>query len=235
MSEPEPIEELGYLRSEAEALRMANTALQRQMGADAEQTGSILRAMEEQARALQEANRRQLNQANFTQRVMDTSSALMIVLQPDGRIRQVNRRFTAEFGVADTPGEDFVLDAWLHPDEQHPFVAAAAGIPWKVYSPFFEFLRRSGSYAAEHRLAGRDGQYRFYWLEATLQHDPQGKEEGAVVCATDITQLKQQHERLLHSKAQLKEAQRIAQLGHWELDLVSDRVSLSTRSSRSLN
>ena len=102
------------------------------------------------------------------------------------------------------------------------------------YSPFFEFVLQSGTYAAEHRLAPCDGKYRFYWLEATIQHDPQGKEEAAVVCATDITSLKQQQDLLRHSEGRLKEAQRIAQLGHWELDLTADRMSISEELMRIL-
>jgi len=227
MHEANPANELEILRSEVEALRLANAAVQDQMSIDAEQTAKILRAIETQATALKVANQRRVDQANFTQRVMDTTSSLMIVLKSDGRIRLVNQRFAAEFCLAGKSLEDRVLDDWLHPDERQQFAASVVGLPWRVHSPLFEFLRQAGSYAAEHRLTPRDGEYRFYWLEATLQHDPQGKEEGAVVCATDITTLKQQQDRLRHSEGRLKEAQRLAQLGHWELDWIADRASFS--------
>jgi diguanylate cyclase (GGDEF)-like protein/PAS domain S-box-containing protein len=85
-------------------------------------------------------------------------------------------------------------------------------------------VHRVGNYTAEHRLLGRDGQYRHYWLEASIQYNQQGKEEGAVVCATDISSLKQQQERLRHSESLLKEAQHIAHLGHWEQDLATDEL-----------
>jgi diguanylate cyclase (GGDEF)-like protein/PAS domain S-box-containing protein len=227
-------EEDEQLRAEVEALRLANAAVQDQLSHDAEQTDRLLRTMEAQAGALRAANRRQTNQANFTQRVMDTSSSLMIVLHPDGRIRQVNRRFAAEFQVANLSFERCVLDDWLHPDELRRFAAAVAGLPWHVYSAFFEFVLQSGTYAAEHRLAPRAGEFRIYWLEATIQHDPQGKVEAAVVCATDITPFKQQQDLLRHSEGRLKEAQRIAQLGHWELDLTADRMSISEELMRIL-
>ena len=227
MDDPRLMEELERLRNEVAALRLANAALEQQMGLGAAQTDEILRAMEAQAEALREAHQRQISQTDFTQRVMDTSSALMIVLRPDGRIRQVNRRFAIEFGVADAEIEGQALDDWLHPDERQALVASLPKAPWRVYSPLYEHLRRVGLYAGEHRLATRDSEYRFYWLEASLQHDPKGKEEGAVVCASDITRLKQQQERLLQSERLLKDAQRIAQLGHWELDLTTDRLGWS--------
>jgi diguanylate cyclase (GGDEF)-like protein/PAS domain S-box-containing protein len=212
------------LRAEVEALRLANAAIQEQMSIDAARTDKMLRMMEAQAEALQEANRHQTNQADFTQRVMDTSSALMIVLGPEGRISQVNRRFRVDLRAPEGEIAGRVLDDWLPLEERNRLEQSLARLPWPAHSPLFERVRCSGSYAAEHRLLAKDGQYRFYWVEATLQHDPKGKEEGAVVCATDITAIKKQHDALLDSERQLKEAQRIAQIGRWELDLTTGEV-----------
>lgn len=224
MDEFRQMEELACLRTEVDALRLANAALERQMVIDAEHTDAMLRAMELQSDALREANQRQLNQSNFTQRVMDTTGALMIVLGPDGRIRQVNQSFVQELGDGGRVPEDCVLDDFLHPDERQRLADALPSLPWPVHSPLFETVRRVGTYAEEFRLAVRDGPYHHYWLEASLQHSPQGKEEGVVVCATDITPLKQQQDRLRRSEHLLKEAQQIAQLGHWELDLSRDEL-----------
>ncbi|HEY8162333.1 MAG: sensor domain-containing protein [Methylocystis sp.] len=220
-------QEVERLRAEVDALRLANAAIQEELSVGAAQTDKMLRVMEQQAEALQAANRRQTAQADFTQRVMDTSSALMIVLGPEGRIRQVNGRFAAELRAPEGEITERVLDEWLPPEEKGRLEESLVRLPWKAHSPLFEQVRRSGAYRAEHRLLGRDGGYRFYWLEATLQHDPRGKEEGAVVCATDITAIKSQRDALLMSERQLKEAQRIAQIGRWELDLESDRVHWS--------
>lgn len=49
-----------------------------------------------------------------------------------------------------------------------------------------------------------------------------GKMAGAVVAFSDISERKQIQERLLRNQAQLTEAQRLAHLGSWELDLASD-------------
>jgi diguanylate cyclase (GGDEF)-like protein/PAS domain S-box-containing protein len=223
----EPRDEIAQLRTEIEALRLAKAALERQLSLGTEQTETMLRGLEAQANALREANSRQSSQRAFTQRVMDTTSALVVVLRPDGRIRQVNRRFTEEMSSSGAAPEGRVLDDWLHPDERRELGVALMRLPWPVLSPLLETMRRIGAYAAEHRLLERKGQYRSYWLEASLQYDPQGKEEGAVIWATDITPLKQQQERLLRSESLLKEAQRIAQLGHWELDLTCDRLTWS--------
>lgn len=227
MAESQVMQELERLRVEVEALRLANTALEQQMVADAEQTDAMLRAMELQSSELRDANRVQLNQSNFIQRVLDSTSALMIVLGPEGRVRQVNRRCTQELGCADVTPEDRVLDDWLDPEERQRLAGELPDLPWPVHSPLFETIRRSGAYAAEHRLIDRGGLCRHYWLEASLQYNPQGKEEGAVICATDVTALRQQQDRLLRSKSLLNEVQQIAQLGHWELDLSNGKLSFS--------
>ncbi len=224
MSDLSLTQEVERLRAEVEALRLANAAIQEELSVGAAETDKMLRLMEQQAEALQAANRRQTAQADFTQRVMDTSSALMIVLGPEGRIRQVNRRFGADLRTLAGEITERVLDEWLPPEERSRLEELLARLPWPAHSPLFEQVRRSGAYRAEHRLLCKDGDYRFYWLEATLQHDPRGKEEGAVVCATDITAIKSQRDALLASERQLKEAQRIAQIGRWELGLESGEV-----------
>jgi len=227
MIESRPEEELANLRTEVEALRLANAALERQLLSDALQTDAMLRALESQAAALREANLQQVSQANFTQRIMDTTGALMIVLGTDGLMRQFNERFAREIAGAGMAPEDHVLDEWLHPEERQRLAESLPGLPWQVHSPLFETIRRMGTYTAEHRLAALDGNYRYYWLETSLQYNSQGKEEGAVVCASDITLLIQQEERLHRSESLLKEAQRIAELGHWELDWSSDEMTWS--------
>jgi len=218
------IERLSF---EVETLRMANDAVQEQMSNDAARNDEILRAMEEQAAALRAATRRSAKQADFTQRVMDTSSALMIVLEADGRIRQVNRPFLTVFGIEASAAVGRVVDDWLVADERAALAAALPPLPWTIRSPIYESLRATGTYAAEHRLVDAKGEPRFYWLEASLQYDPSGKEEGAVVCATDITPLKEQQAALQRSGNLLREAQRIAQLGHWELDIETRSITFS--------
>lgn len=215
------------LAIEVETLRLANDAVQAQMSRDAERNDQLLRAMEDQAAELQVANRRFARQADFTQRVMDTSSALMIVLEADGRIRQVNHPFLDVLGLDPAAAVGRAVDDWLLPQEREDLAATLPPLPWTVHSPLYETLRAAGTYAAEHRLIDARGRSRVYWLEATLQYDRAGKEEGAVVCATDITSLKEQQAALQQSERLLRAAQRIAQLSHWEHDVATSAITFS--------
>ncbi|WP_325331539.1 PAS domain S-box protein [Sulfuricella sp.] len=55
----------------------------------------------------------------------------------------------------------------------------------------------------------------------------EGKMAGAVVAFSDISERKQIQERLLRNTAQLTEAQHLAHLGSWELDLASNALDWS--------
>lgn len=54
-----------------------------------------------------------------------------------------------------------------------------------------------------------------------------GKMTGAVVAFSDISERKQIQERLIRNQAQLTEAQHLAHLGSWELDLTSNALDWS--------
>lgn len=220
-------DELQRLRTEVEALRLANAALEAQMLAGAEQSDAMLREVETQRNALRAAHQGQRTLSGFVQRVMDTAGSLVIVLGPDGRVRMANRRCEEALGEAARDLEGRVLDELLPVDERMTLATRLPPLPWQVLSPLFETVRRQGNYSAEHRLAGCNGHYRHYLFDAAMLHDPQGKEEGAVINATDITLLKQQEARLRRSESLLKEAQRLALMGSWELDPSSNKLSWS--------
>jgi len=57
-----------------------------------------------------------------------------------------------------------------------------------------------------------------------MLYSQQGKEEGVVVTASDITALKGQERALRASEARLNEAQQVAHMGSWQLDLTTDTL-----------
>lgn len=67
------------------------------------------------------------------------------------------------------------------------------------------------------------------WISWTnrIERDDHGEVTGILSIGTDITARRNAEERLRESEAHLIEAQRIAQIGSWELDLRSNRFRLS--------
>jgi diguanylate cyclase (GGDEF)-like protein/PAS domain S-box-containing protein len=222
---------LATLRLEIEALRLANAALEAQLLAGAEQAEAMFTALEQQRNALRDAHGREVALSAYAQRIMDTVGGVVIVLDAQGRSRQCNRHCQT---LLRPLGAEESLDALLHPQDLAELSAALPRLPWPVHSVLFESLRRQGQYHAELRLRMRDGGHRFHLVEAAMLYSPQGKEEGAVLSATDISALKQQELALRRSDARFNVAERVAHVGSWDLDVASDAMSWSREMYRLL-
>lgn len=219
--------DLEILTAELEALRLANTALESQLLAGVEQSDAMIREVERQRNEMRAAHGQQQALSNFVNRIIDTSASLVIVLNADGFIQQASRRCELDLGRSAKELAGEVLDTFLADEDATELAEHLPQLPWTVHSPLFETIRRHSHYTAEHTLIHRNGESRHYLLNASTLHDPQGKEEGAVINATDITLIKLQAERLRRSESLLKEAERLAGMGSWQLDVESRHFACS--------
>ena len=163
------IDEVARLQLEIETLQQANTALEQQLLADAEYTAEMMQVLQDQKNELAEINHRLQKQIEFTQRIIDTTSSLMIVLDHNGFIHQVNQQCRKDIIGPEVKLGNVVLDDWMHPDEHIALLASLPKFPWKVHSAFYETVRQARFYSAEHRLRARDDHFYHYLLEASLQ------------------------------------------------------------------
>ena len=224
-----PLDGEAALQLELQALRLANAALETQLLDGAEQAETMLIELERQGGALRQAHGREQALSAFAQRIMDTVGGLVVVLDAEGRLRQSNRHCQQDLAPV-AAGEG--VDALLHPVDLTALDGALPRLPWLVHSVLYETVRRHGAYRAEHRLAMRDGSFRFHMVEAAMLYSAQGKEEGAVLSGIDISALKQQEQELRHSDARFRQAERAAQLGSWELDHASGESAWSAEMFR---
>jgi len=90
--------------------------------------------------------------------------------------------------------------------------------------------------AREITVADPNGSRRVYWeLKTPLQLETEGvPAPGLLGISTDITSLKQSEAEALQNERELRQAQRIAHIGSWQLNLLSNRVSLSEELNRML-
>ncbi len=84
-----------------------------------------------------------------------------------------------------------------------------------------------GRYAVQFRITGSDGELR--WMDARSQTFFEGEGKArrpvrTVGAVMDITERRRIDEALRVSERSLREAQRIANIGDWELDYATDRV-----------
>ncbi|MDP1633652.1 MAG: PAS domain-containing protein, partial [Gallionellaceae bacterium] len=94
---------------------------------------------------------------------------------------------------------------------------------WERLSNAITHAAETGSpYELELEMAPRDGGMRWMWARGELVRDEYGAPVEVRGVAMDITERKQAEEELRRSEHGLAEAQRIAHLGSWELDLLSN-------------
>ena len=152
--------------------------------------------------------------------ILEKAGALVVVLDREGRIRRFNRACEDLTGYAFAEVEGrFVWDFLLPPEERD-----------QVHQQAFSSLASNpqslrGSHT-NHWIA-RDGTRRLIeWSNSALL-DEQGEMEFMVSLGIDVTEKRLAEAALKESETRLNEAQRIAQVGSWELDLASGKLSWS--------
>jgi PAS domain S-box-containing protein len=85
---------------------------------------------------------------------------------------------------------------------------------------------------AEYRLRRHDGEYRWVLDASAPRFAADGTFLGSIGSVMDITDRKQAEERLREHQSALKEAQRLAHIGSWQWDAVTDRSTGSEELGR---
>jgi PAS domain S-box-containing protein len=123
----------------------------------------------------------------------------------------------ARIGAADA--ERITLNQFLksiHPDDREPTLRAAT-----------QAIDSGSQFQVEYRRVSPESPISWFSAKGEVVHGPKGKPLFVRGVSMDITALKQAEDALKESEARLKEAQRIAHIGNWELDLVTDTLTWS--------
>jgi len=123
---------------------------------------------------------------------------LLFVIDTEGRIQRLNTGVERELGFTETELLGTGIDDLLIPAERQYLAGHLPALPWLISSVLLETVRLKGYYTGEHELLGKnpDSSKAIYWLKGSLLHSKQGKLEGAVVTALNITELKNRETRL---------------------------------------
>jgi PAS domain S-box-containing protein len=97
------------------------------------------------------------------------------------------------------------------------------------------YLTNLGFWSGEVINHKRDGTPIYISCSISVLKDDQGNPKGFVRVNSDITKNKIAEKKLKESEKNLKKAQRIAQIGHWNVDLTTKEVSGSNELFRILN
>jgi len=90
-----------------------------------------------------------------------------------------------------------------------------------------EAMQHRSPYAAEFRVIRDDGAIRWLAAQGKFYYSPDGQAERMLGIAVDITDRKATEETLQQKDVELAQVQRLAQVGSWQWDPVSDTVAWS--------
>ncbi len=147
--------------------------------------------------------------------IIDTIPIMAWSLRPDGIVDFLNQRWLDYTGLT---LEQYVNNPTgpMHPED----------IP-HVMENWRRVMASPRSYEQELRLRRADGEYRWFLVRTVPLLDEEGRTVKWYGTSTDIEDLKRAEEKLKRSESQLADAQRIAQIGSWDLDLRTGVINWS--------
>ena len=148
--------------------------------------------------------------------VLDAVPANLWSTLPDGSVDFINQRWQEFTGLPRGDALGWSWEAAVHPADLARFVSE-----WR------EALRSAHAMDSEVRVRRADGEYR--WL--FVRNVPVRDEAGAVLkwygIGVDVDERKTVELALRRSEARLDDAERLAHVGYWDVDLEAGRITLS--------
>ena len=117
-------------------------------------------------------------------------------------------------GVVETSYENFI--SAVHPEDRQSVIDAISGC-----------IERGEKYRIQHRVQWPDGTLRWLLEQGDVTRLADGTPTHMLGVVQDVTVHKEVSEQLRINQARLTNAQRIAHLGNWDLDLASNRLHCS--------
>jgi PAS domain S-box-containing protein len=144
------------------------------------------------------------------------NDALFIHHKDTGAILQVNDMVCAMYGYSPEEALRLNLSDLIADEPPHDREHARA---------WMELAVRKGPQIVEAQA--KDSQGRLFWVEMSMRLANLNGVERLLVVVRNISQRKRAEEAMQESEARLKEAQRIARIGTWELNLEDKTLTLS--------
>jgi PAS domain S-box-containing protein len=143
----------------------------------------------------------------------ENASDLVAVLTPDGILRYVSPAVERLLGYAPEEVIGHHMAEFYPPEEAGNVEHALARA----------LTETNATHKLSHRLRHKDGSWRHYeTFGRNLLHEPYVR--GIVLNSRDISERRQAEEEIRRNREFLAQAQRIAHLGSWELDLTNHRL-----------
>lgn len=175
---------------------------------------TVRKLMEESLRASEERYRM----------LVDNQTDLIIRVDLEGRFLFVSPSYCTMFGKTEEELLGHTFMPLVHEDDQESTALAME----KLYVPPYTCY-------VEQRAYTKDGWRWLAWVDTAIL-DEDSQEVAAIIgVGRDITEQKLAEEQIRESEARLKEAERLAGMGHWRLDPVTNVAQWSDEVYRIFN
>jgi|GEM_PF-4525294 len=206
--ESEPSDDPEALKRELAALRKAHARQEAQILSATRSMDAMLRQVEEQRNKLEDTNSRLSALNEFVNRVTDQMGDALILIGENGTIELVNRKLCSTLGyrIEDLKGKP--VEVLLLDDEVKALSADLPELPWEITSVVYETVVRKGEYVGELHLksSASDNELGYFLVHGTVIYSKQGKQEGVVLVASDIDDIKERQEALEVAQTKAEEA-----------------------------
>jgi PAS domain S-box-containing protein len=151
----------------------------------------------------------------------DSAPAMIWVTDNDGNNLFVNRAYCDFFGTAVDEVEGSRWQPLIHPDDAGAYVEG-----------FRAAMTARKAFHARARVRHREGEWR--WLEShgVPRFAPSGELLGMVGISSDVTESKLAAEALERSQEDLRNAQTVARVGSWRINVRGDALDWSAETYR---
>ncbi|MBU1424730.1 MAG: PAS domain S-box protein [Gammaproteobacteria bacterium] len=156
-------------------------------------------------------------------RIMVTSPVGIAVVNKEGQITFANPQAEKILGLS----KEKITQLSYNAPEWHSTAIDGSPFPDEAQPFSLVMATRQPVFDVQHAIAWPDGRRVLLSINGAPLFDAQGEIEGVAFAIEDITERKLADETLRRSEHGLSEAQRIAHLGNWELDLVKNVLTWS--------
>ncbi|MDD1780696.1 ATP-binding protein [Enterovibrio sp. ZSDZ35] len=198
-------QENAQLRKEIDALYAAAEAREQQLLAATHAMDDILLEVESQRNALKKKNKQLLELNAYIRSINDAMNSILIVVGIDGQIAQANRVFSEDLNWTEEELPHIHVDS-LFPKELLSSLQALTK-PTSS-SRVVSYITQHGHLEREMPLHQSDGLFTdaVYLVKGEQFYSHQGKLQGILLTATDISELRQRETALKQSEIALQKA-----------------------------
>lgn len=154
---------------------------------------------------------------DFARRLIDTAPVIVLVLSPDGHIQHVNPYFEQLTGhrLAELQGKEWFATCLPARDRD------------RIRELFHKSVHDQPAHGNINPIVTRSGEERDIEWYAQPLHDGDGGLLGLLAIGQDVTEQQRVETALAQSEKQLNEAQRLAKIGSWDLDISTGDLNWS--------